>query len=170
MNITQTLAAGLLSISLVAPGFADSDKTIGWIEEVHIPAQDITFTAKIDTGADHTSIHAKDVEIYEQDSLKRVKFTLENKQGASRQFDLPLVRIANIKRKRAEPIQRPVVSMDLCVGNIMKTTLVNLANRDNFQYRMLIGRSYLKDEFLVNSGKQYTSKPDCRGADLAMNQ
>lgn len=171
MNIKQYLVAGLMGVTLAAPSLAESGTTIGWIEKVQLPVQDITFTAKIDTGADHSSIHATDVEIYEHNSIKRVRFSVENKQGASRRFDLPLVRITSIKQKRAgaEPIQRPVVSMDLCVGNILKTTLVNLSNRNNFQYRMLIGRSYLENDYLVNPGKQFTSQPNCEDAEVVLS-
>lgn len=170
MKFTQYLAGVFLGSCFIAPSLADPVQTIGWIEQVQIPAKDITFTAKIDTGADNSSIHASDVEIYEQNGDKRVKFSVQNKEGATSLFDLPLVRIAHIKRKRAEPIQRPVVSMLLCVGNTMKATLVNLANRKNFKYRMLIGRSFLKDDYLVNSGEKLTTKPTCSTENLATNE
>ena len=170
MKITQYLAGSLLGFSLVAPSFADSIQTIGWIEHVQIPTNDVTFTAKIDTGADHSSLNARNIEIYGDNGSERVRFETETKEGKVSQFDLPLLRIANIKRKRAEPIQRPVVSMDLCVGNTLKTAEVNLANRQNFKYRMLIGRSFLKDEYLVNSGKKFTAKPACTAEQFAMNK
>lgn len=162
MKIARYFSGALLGACFTTPAVADSLQTIGWIEQVQIPSNDITFTAKIDTGADNSSLNASDVEIYEHNGNKRVRFAVENKEGVSSKFDLPLIRIANIKRKRAEPIQRPVVSIALCVGNTLKTTLVNLANRKNFKYRMLIGRSFLKDNYLVNSGKQFTSKPACQ--------
>ena len=168
LNIKQSIVTCLLSFCLIAPVQADDSKTIGWIEKVQIPSQDITFTAKIDTGADFSSLHATAIEIYEHNDSKRVRFSVENQQGTSKQFDLPLVRMASIKRKRAEPIERPVVSMGLCIGNVMKHTQINLANRGNFKYRMLIGRSYLKDKYLVHSGKQFTRKPNCNVDDMVM--
>ena len=169
MKITQYLAGSLLSFSLASPSVADSVQTIGWIEHVQIPTNDITFTAKIDTGADHSSLNARNIEIYDDNGSERVRFETETKEGKVGKFDLPLLRMANIKRKRAEPIQRPVVSMDLCIGNILKTAQVNLANRQNFKYRMLIGRSFLKDEYLVNPGKKFTAKPACKDEQFAMN-
>jgi len=170
MKFAQYLTAGMLGLGLVTASLADSPKSIGWIEHVQIPSGNMLLTAKIDTGADNSSIHANNVEIYERASTKRVRFSVENKQGVSQQFDLPLVRIAHIKRKGAEPLQRPVVSMDLCVGNTLKTTHVNLANRGNFNYRMLIGRSYLKDTYLVNPAQKFTAEPVCKGEALAMNE
>lgn len=95
-----------------------------------------------------------------------VKFAIENKDGDSAEFDLPLVRYTSIKRKGAESIMRPVVSMGLCIGNTLKDVEINLANRENFTYRMLIGRSYLKDRYLVTSGKTYTVEPTCKDDSL----
>jgi hypothetical protein len=170
MKFTQYVTAGILGAGLVTGSLADSPKSIGWIEHVQVPSGNMLLTAKIDTGADNSSIHAKNVEIYERTGSKRVRFSVENKQGDSQQFDLPLVRIAYIKRKGADPLQRPVVSMDVCVGDTLKTTQVNLANRGNFNYRMLIGRSFLKDTYLVNPGQKFTAEPICKGETLAMNE
>jgi hypothetical protein len=86
-------------------------------------------------------------------------------------FDLPLVRMAQIKRRGgAEPLLRPVVSMKLCVGNNLQDVDINLADRENFQYRMLIGRSYLGDRFLISANKTYTIDPSCNGEKLAKNE
>lgn len=169
MKIHHYFAASLLGCGLATTTVADTTQAIGWIENVQIQPQNIVFNAKIDTGADNSSIHASDIEIYEKDGTKMVKFSVENKQGQLVYFDQPLVRIANIKRKGAEPLKRPVVSMDLCIGNTVKSVHINLANRENFKYRMLIGRSYLKDTFLVDSNKQHTVEPACTGDTLALS-
>lgn len=162
MRTTFFCLASLLTCLLASTAMAGTEKTIGWIEHVRIQPENLVLKAKIDTGADNSSVHADNIEVYEKDGKKRVRFTIENKQGESARFDLPLVRIANIKRKGAEPLKRPVVHMSLCIGDTLKNASVNLANRGNFKYRMLIGRSYLKDTFLVNSANQYTAEPACR--------
>lgn len=167
MKIIAYYIIGLLSYSLAATSFADTP-AIGWIERVKISSPNIMFVAKIDTGADNSSINAQNVNVYQETSgTKRVKFSVENKQGEVAQFDLPVVRIANIKRKGAKSLKRPVVSMELCIGNVLKTTQVNLANRQNFKYQMLIGRTYLQDVYLVDSNKKHTSEPHCTAPALA---
>ena len=164
MKPQRYFIAGLLACSFAPAMQAAQTQTIGWIEHVQILPQDIMLKAKIDTGADNSSIHADDIAVFEKDGSKRVKFTVENKKGEKATFDLPLIRYATIKRKLTDPIKRPVVSMELCIGNILKKVHINLANRGNFKYRMLIGRSYLKELYLVDSGKRYTSEPNCKGS------
>ncbi|MGD8483231.1 MAG: RimK/LysX family protein [Thioalkalispiraceae bacterium] len=169
MKIHSFLVAGLLLGGMVNTASAESVDTIGWIEQVNIHPQNLLITAKIDTGADNSSVHANDIEVYEKQGNKWVRFVIENRQGDMVNFDLPLVRMATIKRKGAAPLQRPIVNMDLCLGNTMKKVQINLADRDNFKYRMLIGRSYLKNQYLVNASQTHTIQPACRADSLAQN-
>ena len=167
MKTSIYVLASILGCSLMTVAQAETTQTIGWIEHVKLGTSDLMMRAKIDTGADNSSIHADNMKFYEKDGVKMVKFTVENKKGEVANFDLPVVRIANIKRKGAEPLHRPVVKMNLCLGHSMKTVYVNLANRGNFKYRMLVGRSYLKDHYLVNSSAQYTEEPSCGNEKVA---
>jgi len=161
MKIRHYVIGGLLASGFAPLAWAQTP-AIGWIEHVQINPHKLMLKAKIDTGADNSSVHADNIVVYEQNGIKMVKFTVENKNGERADFDLPLVRYAKIKRKGAEPQQRPVINMELCIGNTLKAVNLNLANRENFKYRMLIGRSYLKDQYLVDSGKQYTAEPNCQ--------
>ena len=162
MKVNNIFIFSVLGYLLAIPSLqAETLPVIGWIEHVQIQARNIILKAKIDTGADNSSIHADNIQVYDKDGATWVRFTLRNKENHSADFDLPLVRYAKIKRKRAEPLLRPVVSMGLCIGNNMKKVDINLANREHFKYRMLIGRSYLKDQYLVDSSKQHTIEPDC---------
>lgn len=160
MKISYYIALGLLGYIPSVASFAETP-AIGWIERVHILPANIQFIAKIDTGADNSSLHATDIEIHDAIDGKRVRFVVQNRNGETARLDLPLVRMASIKRKNSDPLVRPVVWMQLCLGHIKKTTEVNLANRSNFEYRMLIGRSYLQNTYLVDSSKQETSAPAC---------
>ena len=160
--LTILIGGGIVQVSS-----AEVNKTIGWIEHVKLHNKNMLMEAKIDTGADNSSIHASGIELYEQNDIRMVKFLVENKAGEMVEFVKPLVRIAYIKRKGAEPLERPVVKMDLCIGNTLKTTDVNLANRKNFEYRMLIGRSFLIDHYLVNSSQKFTSEPVCTNGNIA---
>ena len=164
MRIIQTFATSLLALGLGGGVVAEPSQAIGWIERVQLHSQKLVMTAKIDTGADNSSIHADNIELYEQAGEQRVRFSVENKQGEVVNLDLPVERVAYIKRKGAAPLERPVVNMELCIGNSLKQVPINLANRGNFKYRMLIGRSYLKDQYLVNSGAQFTAEPNCQGS------
>jgi hypothetical protein len=160
----------LTAAMLAAHAQADSPRMIGWVEHVGIQPGGLIMNAKIDTGADHSSVHAEDVQIASHDGVRVVSFTLRNRQGQSIHLQKPLVRYTLIKRRRnSEPLRRPVVAMDLCVGGSLKRVNVNLANRENFKYRMLIGRSYLKQSYAVDPNLQHTLEPACRGQTVASN-
>lgn len=161
MKIMHYVNSALLCSLFATSVFAATPQTIGWIEHVSIQPQNMLMKAKIDTGADNSSIHAEGIQVIEKDGDKYVQFTIRNKQDESLQLEKPLIRYALIKRKDAEPLKRPVVEMELCLGNTMKTVHVNLANRENFKYRMLIGRSFLKQGYLVDSSNQYIAEPAC---------
>jgi len=166
MRLTTYLFAILIGgVPAIAVG--DALQTIGWIEHVGVHPANLVLKAKIDTGADNSSVHADDIQVQDTNGVKMVKFTLRNKQGEAVAMEKPLLRYAKIKRKGAEPLLRPVVDMELCVGNTVRKTEVNLANRENFRYRMLIGRSYLKQAYLVDSNRTYTADPACVGEVVA---
>ena len=167
MKVVKYAGAVLWSILASTSVFAASPQTIGWIEHVGIQSQNLVMKAKIDTGADNSSVHAEDISIFESDGTNMVKFTLRNKQGDAITMEKPLLRYALIKRKGAESLRRPVVEMDLCVGNAIQTVPVNLANRANFAYRMLVGRSYLKHGYVVDANSKYTSEPNCNAKPMA---
>ena len=58
---------------------------------------------------------------------------------------------------------RPVILLDLCIGNVRKKEEVNLVDRRGMNYELLIGRNFLKDEFLIDPGATYSLSPDCAG-------
>jgi len=68
-------------VNQISPiAFAKNNKTImGWLEKVVILPYKIELTAKLDSGADRSSIHARNIEIFEKDGAKWVSFTLEYK-------------------------------------------------------------------------------------------
>jgi hypothetical protein len=134
---------------------------IGWIERVVIFPEDFSLEAKIDTGADNSSIDSADWVSFRKDGEEWIRFSVTNNQYKKEKFEKPLIRYTEIKRKKAEPVTRPVVHMDLCIGGKMIGAPVNLADRNNFEYRMLIGRSALEGHFLVDSSQAHTSHPSC---------
>ena len=135
--------------------------TIGWIESMRILPEGIELRAKIDTGADNSSVGVVEWASYDNDGDEWIRFKVQDNAGNTKVFERPLERYAHIKRKKAEPLIRPVVNMWLCFGNQKYLAPVNLADRKEFKYRMLVGRSFLKDRFLVNSSDQMTVSPAC---------
>lgn len=142
---------------------APSEKPIiGWIENVQILPENLYLPAKIDTGADHSSINVTNPEEFMKEEKQWIRFTIPLGDEKSVTLERPIQRFAYIKRKGAPKQKRPVVLFDLCVGTMLnKNVPVNLANRTGFKYPMLIGRSFLKRSAIVDSALTFTQQPSC---------
>ena len=51
--------------------------------------------------------------------------------------------------------------MGVCVGNVYRETQVNLVDRKNFNYQMLIGRRFTGNSVVVDPGRTFIAKPHC---------
>ncbi len=140
---------------------ASNTPVIGWIEAIKIMPEGFKLDAKIDTGADNSSIDAYEIEYYTRAGQDRVKFKVHSNTGTSFKLDKPIKRIAQIKRKQGGTIERPVIMLEICLGKQQYSAPVNLSKREHFKYRMLIGRSFLQNRYLVDSGKTKTHTPEC---------
>lgn len=141
--------------------FAIEKQTIGWLEQVKINGSEFQLKAKIDTGATTSSLNAKVIKKFSKEGKKWIRFRVENKAGQKIVLERKILRYVKIKRKLALPLKRPIVELGICLGNVHRVLEVNLSNRKNFEYQMLIGRNYLRDYFLVDSALEYTTKPSC---------
>lgn len=134
---------------------------VGWLEEVLVNDSDFTLMAKIDTGADNSSINAPAVEVTHREGKKWARFTVTNKKGQDIEIEKPIVRVAHIKTKDGRLQPRNVIEIDVCLSGIRKSVPVNLIDRSHFRYQMLIGRSFLNPDFLVDSSQKFLIKPSC---------
>jgi hypothetical protein len=157
-----------LWILFAVSGFAENPppkddlRVAGWIERASIFPGDLNVKAKLDTGAKHSSLNAKHIKEFERDGTTWVRFELKNWKGRMASFEAPVVRVATIKQHDAESAKRPVIQLGICLGNVYKEVEVNLEDRSKFNYQLLIGRSYLKNSFLVDASATFTLKPNCR--------
>jgi hypothetical protein len=135
----------------------------GWLAMVRLSPGDLVFRAKLDTGAKNSSLNARNIVRYQSNGEARVRFSVSDRYGKKHEMDRPLVREAQIKlRNRQQSTQsRPVIILGICLGTVYKEVEVNLVDRTNFNYQMLIGRSYLRDDFLVDASEVFSLKPRC---------
>lgn len=137
-------------------------ETIGWVERVRIYPGALEVRAKIDTGADTSSLHCDCIEPFEKrDGSKWVRFTVTNFEGEKIRLEEKVVRTARIKRHADDVQERLVIKLGVCVGETLRETEVNLVDRGGFEYPMLIGRSFLRDDFLIDPAHRYINPPRC---------
>jgi hypothetical protein len=145
-----------------AQSATENKRVIGWVEYVTILPNNVKIKAKLDTGAKHSSLNASNIIEFKRGDKEFVRFDLTNWKGRRKTIEANIVRVAKIKRHKMEPQRRPVVRIRLCIENVQKEVDVNLIDRSNFNYQLLIGRSYLKGDFVVDPSKTFTVKTDCR--------
>jgi len=152
----------LFSLFQASSAFAVDKQVIGWLEEVTVDKSNFKLKAKIDTGATTSSLNAAIVKTYIKDSDDWIRFSVQNKDGQQINFERKVLRYTKIKRKSAKSLERPVIKLGVCISEVYRELEVNLADRTNFEYHMLIGRNYLGGYFLVDSELVYQSSPSCR--------
>ena len=160
----------LLSV-LALPVMAAEPTLYGRYEYIKLPEIGETLQAKMDTGALTASLSAKNIETFTRDGEPWVRCQLATKGASDKVYEHKVARISKIKNRadedddKEEPAsaKRPVVDLEMCLGNVKRTVEVNLTDRSSFNYPLLIGAKALR-EFgaAVNPARRYTAdKPDC---------
>jgi len=160
----------LLSL-LALPVMAAEPTLYGRYENIGLPEIGETLKAKMDTGAYTASLSAKDIELFSRDGEEWVRFRLATKDADGKVYEHKLSRISKIKNRvdeeeegdAPELSKRPVVDLELCLGDVKRTVEVNLVDRSHFNYPLLIGAKALREfKAAVNPAKRFTAgKPDC---------
>ncbi|MNG21953.1 hypothetical protein D3C84_1063850 [compost metagenome] len=100
-----------------------------------------------------------------------MRFRVATKDADGKVYEHKLARISKIKNRAdededgegAEISKRPVVDLELCLGDVKRTVEVNLTDRSSFNYPLLIGAKALREfKAAVNPARRFTAdKPDC---------
>ncbi len=132
----------------------------GYIEDVYVESDDLKLPAKLDSGADTSSMNALDLTELERDGKEWVRFHIIHPQTEEQVvFEKRVVRWSTIKRHHAESVRRPVVLMKVKIGNndFIRSEF-SLTDRSTFEYQVLLGRNYLNGIALIDVSKKYQAK------------
>ena len=129
--------------------------TIGLVEDVILLPWGVRIPARIDTGAATSSLDARKLTIMENIA----EFRLPEKYGGL-QLRLPIVDWKTIRSAEARD-RRPVVEIKLCVGTKHLRARVNLNDRSQVKYPLILGRDVLRKHFVVDCMKSHCAPPTC---------
>ena len=131
-------------------------KIIGGVETLYVTPIQMPFQARIDTGAETSSLDADHIKPFERDGEKWISFNITNrKNGEKHHFEKPIKRRTHIVRINHEE-ERYVVNMSIKMGDELINAEFTLAERDKFNYQVLIGRNILNGRFIVDSSLENT--------------
>lgn len=167
------VVAAMAVLSLPAnSALADSDDrtddpvTMGYVENVYVGKLGLEMKGKLDTGADSSSVFARDVHIYNKSGKDDwVRFRLVGKNGRTVRYDQNVRRFALIKLKKGGTIRRPVIHLPLCIGGVSGLAEVNLADREEFEYDFLVGREFMASRVFVDSASTFIAPGSCETED-----
>lgn len=147
----------LAMLSLLVPGTTGAEEkiTIGAIEEVVLLPWKVKLPARIDTGAAKSSLDARELKV--QDDM--VEFKLPQKYG-DLQLRLPIIEWRHIRTPEGLE-RRPIVELEICLGSKRLRTKVNLSDRSMVKYPLILGRNFLKEDFVVDVKRRRTARPSC---------
>ena len=154
---------GVTFLLLTLPVVTESKQVVGWLEKVRVYPGTLIIHAKLDTGAKNSSLNASQITEFERNGEQWVRFKVTSRYGKTITCERKVQRVAKIKRHGAMPQIRFSVRLGICLGSSYKEAEVNLVNRSDFTYQMLIGRSFLKGNVIIDPSLKYTTKPNCNG-------
>lgn len=164
-NIIMLIALLMLGSQLATPLDAQSKKepklqVIGEIESLTLEKEKVQFKARIDTGAQTSSISAVNIQRYERDGKKWVRFEINDPaKKKTIKMERPLSRIVSIKRHGAPPVDRPVVYLVVSIGSIKCRCEFSLTDRSKYEFPVLIGRNFLSGRAMVDVSRKHLAHP-----------
>jgi len=168
---TSARHSALICVVLFTCGFAASAllvaaerelEIVGWVERVKLLDPEIHLKAKLDTGADTSSLDVEVVKKFRKNEKRWVRFRMMDREtGKEHTIVRERIRTVSIVRHDGERQSRPVVRMKICLAGRVLDTEVSLIDRSEFAYPLLLGRSALESFALVDPGNKYLSEPNC---------
>ena len=119
----------------------------------------LPFAARVDTGAASCSLHVDKIEIKDEakkpvDNIgKEIRFQIKNHEGKSAWVDATIasvVRVRSSTLKDGDFDRRYKVRLTLEWGDFAKEVLVTLNDRTDMNFPLLVGRNFLRHDFLVD--------------------
>ena len=135
-------------------------RVVGEVEPVTLVKSGLTMPARIDTGATTSSIDATEIEPFERDGEKWVRFmVIDRRSGEKVPMQCRLLRRVNIISHAGESLRRPIVMVKTMMGGVAFDHEFSLTDRSDFSYQILIGRNYLQGEFVVDVNRKNVTSP-----------
>lgn len=136
----------------------------GWVEWVLVGERQMKLKAKLDTGAETSSLDATGIRILRrrQSGQRFVEFQLtDDDSRRTITFKKRRVREARIKQHDGSFQTRPVVMVAVCLGDDLQEVEFTLIDRSEFLYPVLLGRSALAHLAVVDPSLTFSRDPAC---------
>lgn len=132
------------------PSKHENMRVIGAVEPIYILPMKTPFYARIDTGAETSSLDVQNLVYFERDGEKWVSFDVVNRgSGEKHHFEKKSKKRIAVRRIN-EYEHRKTVEMDVRFGGETIKAQFSLADRSDFDYQALVGRNILMGRAVVD--------------------
>lgn len=140
----------------------DNEKlVVGRFEKVWLPNLDVVLAARVDTGAETASIDARNIELFERNGKRWVRFEIvhpDSGEGVGVEREVARM-VSIIQASQPEGERRPVIKMEIVIGSMKQTAEFTLSDRSHLDHQVLIGRNILQDVMVVDVSKKNNVPP-----------
>lgn len=136
---------------------------VGWREWVELPdLAPSRLKAKIDTGARTSALHAHGLSLITDSEgvlLARFEILPNQRTGDDSTFvEAEVLEQRLVRSSNGADELRPVIQTDLVLGDHAWKIEVTLSDRELMGFRMLVGRSALRNRFVVDPNRSYCAR------------
>ncbi|MDO3722713.1 RimK/LysX family protein [Marinobacter sp. chi1] len=133
---------------------------VGELEKIYIAEPRQVYTARIDSGAETSSLDARNITRFERDGNNWVRFdvpipgtdelvTLEKEVAR---------RVKVFQASAADAERLLVVELQFAIGDHQQVAEFTLTDRADLTYEVLIGRNILRDVMLIDIGREFATE------------
>ncbi|MFK0573455.1 ATP-dependent zinc protease [Endozoicomonas sp.] len=141
--------------TIQTPAHQNGRLVLGINETASLPNLNLTIQAKLDTGAENSSADARNIQFFERDGKKWVKFDLHRTSKGTIPMEQPVKSIIKIKRPGLPSDERPVINLTVTIGDITQAVPISLTDRSKYQSPLLIGRSFMQDLAVIDVNQKF---------------
>lgn len=141
---------------------------VGEVEKFYLADAKLAYDARIDSGAETSSLDARNITRFERDGKNWVRFDVpvpDSDDFKTLEKEISR-RVRIIQSSTDEKERRVVVDLQFMIGDHRQEAEFTLTDRGHLSHSVLVGRNILRDVMLIDVGKEFaTELPDSRSSE-----